>query len=106
MARDNYPQATGRPWSWWAASDDDPEGEAIIVGPDPDGGMRDIATVQLRNAALITDAVNAFGRDLPGAQCDGYAGDPGASAPRCEKYRGHPGPHRIFLDLSARGGQR
>jgi len=28
-------------------------------------------------------------------QCDGYAGDPGASAPRCESYRGHPGGHFI-----------
>jgi len=25
------------------------------------------------------------------SQCCGYAGDPGASAPRCESYEGHPG---------------
>jgi len=29
------------------------------------------------------------------SQCDGYAGDLGASAPRCESYRGHPGYHFI-----------
>jgi hypothetical protein len=29
------------------------------------------------------------------AQCAGYAGDPGASAPRCESYRGHLGRHFI-----------
>lgn len=31
-------------------------------------------------------------------QCDGYAGDAGASAPRCESYRGHPGAHFIRFD--------
>lgn len=25
-------------------------------------------------------------------QCESYAGDPGASAPRCESYKGHAGP--------------
>jgi hypothetical protein len=35
------------------------------------------------------------------AQCDGYAGDPGASAPRCESYMGHPGNHFIDQRLSA-----
>lgn len=29
------------------------------------------------------------------AQCDGYAGDPGASAARCEGYNGHPGRHYL-----------
>jgi hypothetical protein len=28
-------------------------------------------------------------------QCKGYAGDPGASAPRCEGYLDHPGRHYI-----------
>jgi hypothetical protein len=28
-------------------------------------------------------------------QCGGYAGDTGASAPRCELLAGHAGPHRI-----------
>lgn len=30
-----------------------------------------------------------------GTQCAGYVGDPGASAPRCESYEGHPGRHFI-----------
>lgn len=33
------------------------------------------------------------------AQCTGYAGDPGASAPRCESYAGHPGGHFIRAAL-------
>ena len=35
------------------------------------------------------------GSSDPEAQCSGYAGDPGASAPRCESYAGHPGRHFI-----------
>jgi hypothetical protein len=31
----------------------------------------------------------------PEPQCDGYSGDSGASAPRCESYQGHPGRHFI-----------
>jgi len=46
------------------------------------------------DAALAAERRNA-------GQCDGYAGDAGASAPRCESYRGHPGRHFIRFDGTA-----
>jgi hypothetical protein len=79
--------------------------EAVVARLDSGYGLADMAgryaQAWLDVARLLSTLAYNIGRAAlsgssdPEAQCLGYAGDPGASAPRCESYAGHPGRHFI-----------